>query len=170
MKRNSLFIISLFMMFCFSSCKKEPKAVTDDDLSKPQMTLTQADTAEVMSLVQRYIDLRKEGNDEDAMAMIFYLNKDSLIPLPKEIRSRFDRYYSRIGLKGRDASIDWIQFRTETDCRVKYSVTLFEQKPGENLPNKLSFAINPIRRDGKWYLTLADDATDQRAEGSKIKY
>ena len=170
MKRNSLFIIAMLALLCLSSCKKEKQqTVEDDDLMNPQMELTQADTAEVLSLAQRYIELRKEGRTEDAMAMIYYLNGDSIIPLPKSLRARFDRYYSRIDLRGKEALIDWVQFYTEKDCRVKYTVTLFEQKPGENLPNKMSFALNPIRRDGKWYLTLADDASDQRPEGSKIQ-
>lgn len=64
--------------------------------------------------------------------------------------------------KSKKFSIEEIQFLNETDSKVKYTVTLFDKAPGDNRPNMISFVIRPVRRDGQWFLTLADSATETR--------
>jgi hypothetical protein len=51
---------------------------------------------------------------------------------------------------------------------VRYTVTLFEKAEDDPVSNKISFFIKPVRRDGQWYLTLADSQTDS-THGSEIK-
>ena len=86
------------------------------------------------------------------------------------MKKRLYGYYSLIDFKGKEAQIDHLIFVDETDSQVRYTVELFKQKPGEaQRPTKMSFFINPVRRDGKWYLTLPDDVTDTRPGGSQIK-
>lgn len=81
------------------------------------------------------------------------------------MRERFMTYYSRV--QGIKYDVEYLKFYSEIDSEVKYTVTLFENKPGENLPNKMSFVIKPVRREGKWYLTLADTQTDSHDLRSK---
>ena len=37
-----------------------------------------------------------------------------------------------------------------------YPSAEFEKDENDNRPNKISFFIKPVRRDGKWYLTMGD--------------
>lgn len=172
MKKKSLFLVIIFAALAVCSCNKKRtlQEVADDAILKPEMELSQSDTTEVLSLVNRYIQLQKDGKAEDAFSMIYFLDKDSIVPLPAEMKKRLYGYYSLIDFKGKEAQIDHLIFVDETDSQVRYTVELFKQKPGEaQRPTKMSFFINPVRRDGKWYLTLPDDVTDTRPGGSQIK-
>jgi len=172
MRKKSLFLVLMFTVLVVCSCSKKRtlKDIQDEALIKPQMELTQSDTTEVLALVNRYIQLKKEGRSEDAFSMIYFLDKDSIVPLPEPLKVRLNTYYSLIDFKGKDAHIDHMIFVKETDSQVRYTVELFKQKPGDKpRPTKMSFFINPVRRDGKWYLTLPDDVTDRRPGGSQIK-
>lgn len=172
MSKKSLFLIFVFTVLLVCSCSKKRtlQDVQDDALLKPEMELTQSDTTEVLALVNRYIQLHKEGRSEDAFSMIYFLDKDSIVPLPEPLKVRLYSYYSLIDFKGKEAKIDHMIFVKENDSQVRYTVELFKQKPGEKQrPTQMSFFINPVRKDGKWYLTLPDDVTDRRPGGSQIK-
>ncbi|MDD7257392.1 MAG: hypothetical protein PUH24_03815 [Prevotellaceae bacterium] len=167
MRKNSLLVLALVVLFSLSSCKKTKtvKDLEDAYLPKPAMSLTQADTAEVKAQVDHYLNLLKGNKKEEAMAMLYYLRGDSIVKMPEEMRERFMTYYSRV--QGIKYDVEYLKFYSEIDSEVKYTVTLFENKPGENLPNKMSFVIKPVRREGKWYLTLADTQTDSHDLRSK---
>ena len=79
--------------------------------------------------------------------------------LPKGMIRDYKEVYPRY--HGVNYEIDHLIFLNEKDCEVKYTVTLFENKPGKRQrPNKMSFYLKPVRREGKWYLTMADTRTD----------
>ncbi|MBR4897947.1 MAG: hypothetical protein IKZ48_04080 [Prevotella sp.] len=59
-------------------------------------------------------------------------------------------------LQGIDYKLESVEFNTETDNTAKYRVVLFEKEEGDNRPNAISFGLNPIRREGKWFLTVSD--------------
>ena len=69
---------------------------------------------------------------------------------------------------GLNYTIDEVRFHKETDCQVRYSVELFEKAADDPVSNKVSFFIKPVRRDGQWYLTLADTESDS-THGSEIE-
>ena len=49
-------------------------------------------------------------------------------------------------------------FNTETDCLVRYSAILFDKEGDEDKrPNKMFYAIKPVRVNGEWHLTVADN-------------
>ncbi len=51
-------------------------------------------------------------------------------------------------------------FYKEKDSEVRIKVTLFEKEADDPAPNVMKIRIQPIRRDGKWYLTLYDSEHD----------
>lgn len=63
MKKKSLFLVIIFAALAVCSCNKKRtlQEVADDAILKPEMELSQSDTTEVLSLVNRYIQLQKDG-------------------------------------------------------------------------------------------------------------
>ena len=167
MKRNSyILLIIACVAFALSGCHGEKKkSITEQEeeyFQKPTMTLTQADTTEVLSQVERYLSLLQDKNYDDALGMLYFLNKDSIQALPDFMVEDYKEIYPRY--HGIRYEIDRMTFLNEKDNEVVYTVTFFDLKPGDKvLPNKKSFTLKPVRRAGKWYLTLADTQTDTNA-------
>lgn len=166
-KRSFLFslFVCLLSLTLVSSCKNKPKErslkeMQDDFIRPAEMTLAKSDTDQVKSLVQLYLSYLKQGNVDVALSMLHYLNKDSIISLPPDLARK--QKMTLTAFKCKKYSIDEIQFLKETDSKVRYTVTLFDKAPSDNRPNTISFVIRPVRRDGKWFLTLADSATETR--------
>lgn len=164
-KRSFLFslFVCLLSLMLVSSCKNKPKErslkeMQDDFIRPAEMTLAKSDTDQVKSLVQLYLSHLKQGDVDGALSMLYYLNKDSITTLPADLAKK--ERMTLTAFKGKKASVEEIQFLKETDSKVRYTVTLFDKAPGDKRPNTISFVIRPVRRDGKWYLTLADSATE----------
>ena len=101
------------------------------------------------------------------MGMLHYL-KDGLeiVSLPAELEKQHRMVLGNF--LGLTYNIESVRFLNEIDCQVKYNVTLFEKQPDDPVSNQISFYIKPVRRDGQWYLTLADSQSDS-THGSEIK-
>lgn len=172
--KNSFFlyaIIALFTLTTITGCKKKQertlKSLQEDFIEPPQMTLTKSDTDQVKSLVNYYLETLKAGKVDQAVSMLYYLKKDSITKLPPELAKK--EHLTLSMFKGLQSKIDYIIFSKETDSEVKYTVKLFDKKPNDKAPNEISFIIKPVRREGKWYLTLADTATQtQESEVEKL--
>ena len=60
-------------------------------------------------------------------------------------------------VKGIEYKVDYLTFRTEMDCEAHCTIKLFEPKPGSNKPNTVAMRLFPVRKEGKWYLTVKLD-------------
>ena len=167
--RKRSFLFSLFVcvlsLSLVSSCQNKSKQrslkeMQDDFIRPAEMTLAKSDTDQVKSLVQHYLSYLEQGNVDVALSMLHYLNKDSITSLPPGLARK--QKMTLTAFKSKKFSIEEIQFLNETDSKVKYTVTLFDKAPGDNRPNTISFVIRPVRRDGQWFLTLADSETETR--------
>lgn len=171
MRKISFFsFFVLFLAVAFTSCskkevKKDFKQLEESYMPKMEMALTANDTAEVKALAEHYLKLVEERNLDDAVGMLYFLAKDSVIPLPSSMARHQISLLKRI--KGIRYEVKNIQFLEELDNRVRCKVTIFDKKPDDPRPNEINFVLRPVRRDGKWYLTLEDTMTD--THGSRIK-
>ena len=166
MKKNSFLIllIALLTLPVLSGCKKQEtkslKELREDFIQPPGMTVQKSDTDQVLSLVNLYLQHLQKGDVDKAISMLYYLNKNSITALPPKVEKK-----ERLSLnlfKGLKYQVDELIFLQEDDSEVKYSAILFNKKPGDNRPNKISFIIKPVRQKGKWYLTLADSQTETK--------
>ena len=160
MKRLSIVFIALISLSIFIGCKseqKKPKA--DDAMLQPKMKVSAYDTTAVKSLAQQFFARLQQKDLDGAMSMLYYLDDREIKELPEDLAKK-----ERIVLGtflGMRYDIDHIIFLKETDSELKYTVTMFEKEDeSDRRPNKASFLIRPVRRDGKWYLTLADTQTE----------
>lgn len=151
-----------------SSCKKkvEPELFP---MIPPPMELSANDTAEVYKLTNQFLDFMRNKDLDGAIGMLHYLQKgEEIVSLPPGLEKQ-----NRLVLGnflGLDYHIDEIRFFRETDSQVRFSVALYDDPDVDPLSreNKVSFFLKPVRRDGQWFLTLADTQSDS-THGSEIE-
>ena len=160
MRKSSLYFIVLAMALFMGSCGGDKKKSSTEDVKYPQpnMELSAADTTEVIALTNQFLDRLRAEKFDEAVGMIFFLNGDSIESLSND-RARGQKALL-IRCKGVRYDIDYFKFSEEKDNIVKYTVTMFEKDADDPRPNKTSFFLKPIRRDGKWFLTMADSMSD----------
>ena len=158
-----LSVVVLFLGLC-TSCSKKNKQV--EETQEETMTLSATDTTLVIDLMHQYFDLLLNKNYEGAMSMLSQLSNDSLKELSPEMKQHYQmgmRIVSPIRYE-----LESMKFRTETDCLVRYAGILFEKEDeNDKRPNKMFYAIKPVRLNGEWHLTVADDS-DLNTRNSKI--
>ena len=134
--------------------------------TEEKMTLSGSDTTKVMNLMHQYFDLLLKKDYDGAMSMIHQLRNDSLLEVAPEVEEHY-----QMGMKLMAPiryEIETMIFETERDCLVKYSGVLFEKEgEGDNRPNKMFYAVKPVRINGEWYLTVSDK-DDVNTRESKI--
>ena len=159
-------MFALLSVALFIGCK-EKKERKPELAIQPEMYVNKQDTDAVRRLTRQYLYCLEQNDLDGALAMLNRFEHDSIKPLTHEMLTK-QRFVLGMFL-GMKYDIDHIIFHKETDSEVKYTVTMFERKDeNDKRPNKASFLIRPVRRGGKWYLTLADSQTEHRK--SEIKH
>lgn len=167
MDLKSLFTIGAAITICFtivscSSCsnngKKQVDNVTVNLEKSPQMTLSKADTDQVMNLCHTYLKKVCAGQVEEAVSMLYYLNVDhQIVQLPEALRKKQIQSMSLFKYYG--YSIDYVKFLREIDSEVKFSLWLSDPKKDDK-PATIGGMFRPVRQQGQWYLTLSNTRTD----------
>ena len=172
MRKYSFFLILCTALLVLASCskKKDLRGYMDDVKEQVKanvkMDVSGADTATVYNLTNEFLGYLENKDLDAAIGMLRYLKDgEEIVSLPEGLEKTERLVLGNfLGLKYK---IDEVRFYRETDCQVRYTATLFETEDPAT-PNKVSFFIKPVRRDGQWYLTMADTQTDS-THGTEIK-
>lgn len=163
--RKDIFLILTLCLMVFAGCsnknneKKDMKAIRDEVVLPTEMIVSQTDTDQVKNMVQHYLQCLQYNKVDEAMSMLYHLDKDNkVVALPADIAAKQKKVLTTFA--GKKYEIEHIIFHKDKDSEVKYNVILFDNKPGENKPNKVGFILRPVRQASKWYLALADSPTD----------
>lgn len=168
MRKFSFFLILCTALVVLTGCKKkvvEERGIPD---IPPPMEVSANDTTAVYELTNKFLDCMREKRLDDAIAMLHYLkNGEEIVSLPPSLEKQNRMVLGNF--LGLEYKIDNVVFFRETDSQVRFSVTLFEDPDANTLSrqNKVSFFLKPVRREGKWYLTLADSQSDS-THGTEI--
>ena len=141
-----------------SSCTGEKKGNDTQAATNlgPVMTLDSQDTIIVDQLSTEFIEHLKNNEYGEAISMLYYLHPDSsIVPLPRNMAIRQEQIFRTFPVL--DYKFESIRFRTETDCQVKFVITFSRNPEGEDYTTSLY--LQPIRRDGQWYLTVRDSSS-----------
>ena len=145
---------AVLLTILFAGCTGKNKA--EEEAPQEKMSLSDADTTKVMDLVNHYFDLLLNKDFDGALAMVSQLRNDSLTEMTPELKSHY-----LMGMKIISPiryEVENLIFNTETDCLVRYSAILFDKEGDEDKrPNKMFYAIKPVRVNGEWHLTVADN-------------
>ena len=172
--RKSVLYLSLFTLlmlaFTMSSCKKKKSVeqLQEQFLVQPTASFRGVDTAEVKQLVDNFIKSLNEKDIRGAVAQLSFLDGDSIVTLPAGLQKR--QANALMNMQGIRYEVDKLVFDREIDNIAKINVILFDKEANDPRPNLMTFYLKPIRRNGKWYLTTADNVTDtNQLGGTQIK-
>ena len=142
-------VLFITLLTCCTSKKQV------DEPAQEKMSLSAADTTKVKNLMQQYFDLLINKDFDGAMSMVSQLRNDSLTDMTPELQKHYQTALKLITPIRYE--LESMAFESETDCLVRYSAVLFDKESDEdNRPNKMFYAIKPVRINGEWYLTVAD--------------
>ena len=165
--KKVLTVFSFVLLFLGLTVCCTNKNKSTEETSQVIMSLSEADTTKVVDLMNQYFDVLMNKDYDRALSMISQLRNDSLTEMSPELQKHY-----QMGMKIISPiryQLESIIFRTESDCLVKYSAVLFEKEDvNDNRPNKMFYAIKPVRINGEWHLTVADD-DDVNTRDSKIE-
>ncbi len=153
----ALVVIGLpICLFCSCNGEKKGGDNLDGNAAGQLMTLDSQDTIIVDKLSTEFIEHLKSNEYAEAISMLYYLDPDSsIVPMPRNMALRQEQIFRTFPVL--DYKFESIRFRTESDCQVKFVITFSRSPEGEDYTTSLY--LQPIRRDGQWYLTVRDSSS-----------
>lgn len=151
MKVNK-FIAVAAILTLFVACKSEKKPLKATDYIRPaSMVYTAKDSADINSLVDSYVTSFNSKDYKSAADLLYRFENDSLKPLPEEEKQKFVKVMEFMSIN--ECKLNSIVLRSDKNNEVQ--LTLHITKPGNNSAETRVY-LNPVTKDGKWYLTLRD--------------
>lgn len=154
-------MISLSILFalCISSCGNKKAASNDAGLSeKPFSSLLSAeDTTLVLNKARTCMDKLRAGQIEEALGMISVLDGRNVQPLSEEMKQTMKKRFSFFPVV--NYTLDYFSFTADSVNDIKYAVEFTERTKGKT-PNTIGLMFNPVKKDGKWYLTIKQATQD----------
>lgn len=147
----SLFTVILLLSACKGEQKPAQQAVNPD--GTPVMTLSAYDTATVQRLTNDYLQLLVDGKTDEAVSLLYVLDNDKPVPLTASQQQEYAFALDNYDYQG--YRITSYAFHSESDTEVEYDLYLDDPITTNN-PRKFKGLIRPVRRNGAWYITLAN--------------
>lgn len=127
-----------------------------DDLLKAELekyltSLSAADTAEVRDLSERFLTSLQENRFDDAVSTLYQLDEAGNLEQVDSATIASLRKRNMI-FPVVNYTFDGVKFLSPGNNAVKYVVEFDKGNP----PATTRWAFNPVKCDGKWYLTLSN--------------
>jgi len=156
MKRYSFLSLMLSSaILAFVACTdKQPQ--TQEQSTRVFYDFSNTDSLEINRLADDYVACFNSSNFSACADFLYTVRNDSVFPLDEKQRSEFIASMEHIpfgGCERQDLSL-----KTERDNQVRITVYLAEVDslhPDAERPS-VNFCLNPVKVEGKWYLTLYD--------------
>jgi hypothetical protein len=165
MKRINLFTLALLCSaLTLTSCKKEKKVSPQDFLRPATMEYSKQDTSNINYLVNRYAYFVGKNDLTSAAHMLYKVRHDSIMPLTEIEIKGFVQAYSQFPIYSTKLN----SFVLRSDKNNQVDILLQIDKNGDINKGEgvMTMSVNPVVKDGKWYLTLMD----KNAEGVENIY
>lgn len=139
--------------FALGACNGRKSGETMTEAERFKSGLTADDTTQMLKICNDCMDTLKAGRVEEALKVIYAADSvKGAVPLTpeqkQELRNTF-RLFPVI-----DYRMVSFTFNTSGLNDVKYEIKFFEKEEGDPTPNMTAFMFNPVKHDGKWYLTV----------------
>ena len=112
----------------------------------------------------RPVTLDLSSKDEAASQMLYRVENDSIKPLTNKEREDFVKAMKHFTIYA--CELSEFTIRTEKNNEMKLKVQIIENGDMENNIGVTHFSLNPVLKDGTWYLTVRD----KDAEGVENYY
>ena len=155
-KYISLLVVGLLVLASCGDKKRSEETGPQNKYLRPvTLDLSQKDTTQIRQLVDNYVQAFANNDFETASQMLYCVKNDSVIPLPEQERRNFVRTMKVFTVYA--CELEEFTIRTEKNNEMKLKVQIMED--GDMATNKdvTHFSLNPVLKDGQWYLTVRDE-------------
>ena len=154
MKKIFYFIlVSLVGTAILTSCAKKADQPSAHD--EFVASLTSADTTEVLNMCQEFFTKLSQGDKAGAIGMLSLSDSlGAVLPMTEEKSQQLTKQFSLFPVL--DNHLISYTFGSAADNLMKFKVVFAKDEDGKE--EAINFGLNPIRKDGKWYLTVRNAA------------
>ncbi|MFQ7113402.1 hypothetical protein [Hallella bergensis] len=166
MKLKVFTICMLCMTVTFVGCKSDKKKdpLRSEYLRPASIDYSGKDSSEIKALVDNYVENFKNKNFQATASMLYTMRNDSILPLSEQDKQKYIDAYSQMPVY--DCAVKGIILRSDKNNEVQVSVQISPNGSIDEEKGVTTFCLNPVLKDGKWYLTLLDEY----AEGVESVY
>lgn len=156
-KYLSLAVLGLLLLAsCGGDKKKGEETGPQNKYLRPvTLDLTERDTVQIHDLVESYVQAFANNDFEAASQMLYRVENDSVMPLSDEERRNFVQAMSRFKVYA--CKLSSFVIRTEKNNEMKLAVQIMENGDMETGKGVTHFSLNPVLKNGQWYLTVRDN-------------
>ena len=145
----------LLLLLVVVACKEKKVGKTAEDiLQKPSVEFTSNDTADVLQLVNQYVDLLTRQNYDSLIDVLYVFNGSEMLQYEGNQRDSIKFGLSLVPVY--DAKLSSIILRGQYNNAVGLTLQI---RPDGNLDEQTGvtkFYLNPVKYEDKWYLTILD--------------
>lgn len=154
MNKKYIIFTFLFCLFALSSCRdKQEKVKVDSGL--PVFEFTNEDSLDISALADQYMGYFKDRDYEGVVHLLYIVSNDSIIPLPAEQAEGFKKAMSLLPIV--DCSLKELKLFSDRDNELRIALQISEDGDMETGKGCINFFLNPVEKDGHWFLTLRDE-------------
>ncbi|MBP9507133.1 MAG: hypothetical protein KBE85_04325 [Bacteroides sp.] len=151
MKQIMKYVGFLFLLCIVVTSCNNAKNKQEAKLVEIIPIFSKEDTAEVVRLTTEYLEHLKNKEFDLALQMLNQMKNDSVQTLSKKDQEDMKQQYRTFPVLS--YTIEGIMMNDERNTEVTYSVEFFKKQAGqEDIPNTMSFCLNPQKIQGTWYL------------------
>ncbi len=134
------------------ACKEKTR---NEQVHEFQAELTAADSTEMLRICDECMIMMKDGRIEEALKTMYEYDEESesVSPLSEETYNMYLRKFQLFPVL--DYTMEYFSFQLGGCNDVKYKILFAEgDGTGENPDAFIGFMFNPVKVDGRWYLTV----------------
>lgn len=154
--RKFSYILILLLTVVFASCSKKKTTADAKDYIRPaSMAFTAQDTANINNIVNTFIGYINQGDISSASAMLYFVRNDSVLPLDLKKRQNFELLLTKFPFQG--AQLKSFHLGGARDNAIAIALKITKDADVETGKNTINLVVNPVVKNGTWYLTLRDN-------------
>lgn len=159
-------IVALFALALITSCKSEKERDTrrSEYIRPASMDYSSQDSIEIKQLVNNYVEAFNKRDFEASSEMLYKVRNDSVLPLDAKEKAAYVNAYNHMNTYG--CKVKSFVLRSDKNNEVKLTVQIVSSGDLDKEQGVTHLSLNPVVKDGKWYLTLLD----KNAEGVEDVY
>lgn len=158
-RKSSITIVTvlLLIVLLLSACSESKPKKQGPTFTEFEQAMTNEDSVAVTNLVNQFFEHAQNGQIEDAVAMLYKNNMDSVNKEPELLDTKDIEQVKHLlnSLPVRSHTIDYIKFSEANKNEVKCTALIMEGH--DNVPDVTTvFYFKPVNYLGTWKLCLMD--------------
>ncbi len=157
MKLTRFLFFALSAPLLFAACSgasDNKKKVTSEEMRAPSLDFSADDSLAVVTLANNYLASFAAKDYEAAADMLFKYEKDTVRELNAEERRSYLNTMRQLPNYG--CKLKGIALYTNKNNRLIYMLQVSSSGSLEKEEGVMKFYLNPVLKDGQWFLTLLD--------------